>query len=53
MDGEIKIVITPQLVHDIFEEFPIVARAYNDTVPGKVHIPGYLSLRLTDSPEAV
>ncbi|RPD74246.1 hypothetical protein L226DRAFT_553368 [Lentinus tigrinus ALCF2SS1-7] len=36
VDGEIKIVITPQLVHDIFEEFPIVARAYNDNVPGKL-----------------
>ena len=36
VDGEVKIVITPQLVHDIFEEFPIVAKAYNDNVPGKV-----------------
>ncbi|KAL7281728.1 hypothetical protein ACG7TL_005046 [Trametes sanguinea] len=36
VDGEIKIVITPQLVHDIFEEFPIVAKAYNDNVPGKL-----------------
>ena len=36
MDGEVKIVITPQLVHDIFEEFPIVAKAYNDNVPNKV-----------------
>ncbi|EPQ57316.1 hypothetical protein GLOTRDRAFT_115299 [Gloeophyllum trabeum ATCC 11539] len=31
--GDIKIVITPQLVHDIFEEFPIVAKAYNENVP--------------------
>ncbi|KAI0780114.1 hypothetical protein C8Q74DRAFT_1173891, partial [Fomes fomentarius] len=36
VDGEVKIVITPQLVHDIFEEFPIVAKAYNDNVPGKL-----------------
>ncbi|CDO75354.1 hypothetical protein BN946_scf184966.g22 [Trametes cinnabarina] len=36
VDGEIKIVITPQLVHDIFEEFPIVAKAYNENVPGKL-----------------
>lgn len=36
VDGEIKIVITPQLVHDIFEEYPVVATAYNDNVPGKV-----------------
>ncbi|KAL5507412.1 TFB1 [Sanghuangporus vaninii] len=31
--GDIKIVVTPQLVHDIFEEFPVVAKAYNETVP--------------------
>ncbi|KAI0663565.1 hypothetical protein C8Q70DRAFT_906577 [Cubamyces menziesii] len=36
VDGEVKIVITPQLVHDIFEEFPIVAKAYNDNVPSKL-----------------
>ncbi|KAI9572264.1 hypothetical protein HD554DRAFT_2320529 [Boletus coccyginus] len=34
--GEIKIIITPQLVHDIFEEFPVVAKAYNDNVPNKL-----------------
>jgi transcription initiation factor TFIIH subunit 1 len=34
--GEVKIVITPQLVHDIFDEFPVVAKAYNDNVPNKV-----------------
>ena len=39
VNGEVKIVITPQLVHDIFEEFPIVARAYNDNVPAKVECP--------------
>jgi hypothetical protein len=32
----VKIVITPQLVHDIFDEFPVVAKAYNDNVPNKV-----------------
>jgi transcription initiation factor TFIIH subunit 1 len=37
--GEIKIVITPQLVHDIFEEYPVVAKAYNDNVPNKVCLP--------------
>ncbi|KAH9929497.1 uncharacterized protein BXZ73DRAFT_48014 [Epithele typhae] len=36
VNGEVKIVITPQLVHDIFEEFPIVAKAYSDTVPTKL-----------------
>jgi transcription initiation factor TFIIH subunit 1 len=34
--GEVKIVITPQLVHDIFEEFPVVAKAYSDNVPNKL-----------------
>jgi transcription initiation factor TFIIH subunit 1 len=34
--GEVKIVITPQLVHDIFEEYPVVAKAYSDNVPNKL-----------------
>ncbi|KAG7098746.1 hypothetical protein E1B28_000656 [Marasmius oreades] len=34
--GEVKIRITPQLVHDIFDEYPVVARAYNDNVPSKL-----------------
>ena len=34
--GEIKIRITPQLVHDIFDEYPIVAKAYSENVPNKV-----------------
>ncbi|KAK7053447.1 RNA polymerase II transcription factor B subunit 1 [Paramarasmius palmivorus] len=36
--GEIKIRITPQLVHDIFDEYPVVAKAYNDNVPNKVNL---------------
>ena len=36
--GEIKIRITPQLVHDIFDEYPIVATAYSDNVPTNVRI---------------
>lgn len=31
-----KIIITPQLVHDIFEEYPVVAKAYSDNVPNKL-----------------
>jgi hypothetical protein len=31
--GEMKIVITPQLVHDIFEAYPVVATAYAEVVP--------------------
>ncbi|KAL4080260.1 hypothetical protein V8B97DRAFT_1931212 [Scleroderma yunnanense] len=34
--GEVKIVITPQLVHDIFDEYPVVAKAYNENVPSKL-----------------
>lgn len=34
--GEVRIRITPQLVHDIFDEYPVVAKAYNDNVPHKV-----------------
>ncbi|ETW80595.1 hypothetical protein HETIRDRAFT_61689 [Heterobasidion irregulare TC 32-1] len=34
--GEIKIVVTPQLVHDIFEEYPVVAKAYDENVPNKL-----------------
>lgn len=34
--GEIKIRITPQLVHDIFDEYPVVSRAYSENVPKKV-----------------
>ncbi|KAI0305444.1 hypothetical protein B0F90DRAFT_1698089 [Multifurca ochricompacta] len=34
--GEVKIVITPQLVHDIFDEYPVVAKAYDENVPGKL-----------------
>jgi transcription initiation factor TFIIH subunit 1 len=37
--GEIKIRITPQLVHDIFDEYPVVAQAYSDNVPSKVCYP--------------
>lgn len=34
--GDVKIKITPQLIHDIFDEYPVVARAYNETVPNLV-----------------
>ena len=38
IDGEAKIVITPQLVHDIFDEYPIVQTAYAENVPDKVRV---------------
>lgn len=35
-NGERKITVTPQLVHDIFEEHPVVAKAYSENVPNEV-----------------
>ncbi|EIW82730.1 hypothetical protein CONPUDRAFT_163808 [Coniophora puteana RWD-64-598 SS2] len=35
--GEVKIIITPQLVTDIFEEFPVVQKAYAEVVPKKLN----------------
>ena len=34
--------ITPQLVHDILEEYPVVAKAYDENVPSKVPISRFL-----------
>ncbi|WAR61746.1 hypothetical protein PtB15_12B436 [Puccinia triticina] len=31
--GDIRISITPQMIRDIFEQYPIVQRAYNENVP--------------------
>ncbi|KAG6837512.1 hypothetical protein H0H93_008437 [Arthromyces matolae] len=36
--GDIKIRITPQLVHDIFDEYPVVAKAYSENVPSKARL---------------
>lgn len=36
VDGETKILITPQLTHDIFDEYPVVAKAHSENVPNKV-----------------
>lgn len=35
-NGERKITVTPQLVHDIFEEHPVVAKAYSENVPNEL-----------------
>lgn len=35
-NGEVTVKITPALIRDIFEEFPVVLRAYNDNVPDPV-----------------
>jgi transcription initiation factor TFIIH subunit 1 len=34
VDGVIQ--LTPQLIHDTFEQYPVVAKAYSETVPTKV-----------------
>ncbi|KAJ3989899.1 hypothetical protein F5890DRAFT_1570117 [Lentinula detonsa] len=34
VDGVIQ--LTPQLIHDTFEQYPVVAKAYNETVPTKL-----------------
>jgi transcription initiation factor TFIIH subunit 1 len=34
--GDTKISITPQLIRDIFEQYPIVQKAYSETVPQRV-----------------
>ncbi|KAJ7287846.1 hypothetical protein C8J57DRAFT_1285066 [Mycena rebaudengoi] len=36
VDGETKILITPQLTHDIFDEYPVVAKAHSENVPNKL-----------------
>ncbi|KAJ7446266.1 hypothetical protein B0H11DRAFT_2085779, partial [Mycena galericulata] len=36
VDGETKIVMTPQMIHDIFDEYPVVAKAHRENVPGKL-----------------
>ncbi|GJJ06326.1 hypothetical protein Clacol_000517 [Clathrus columnatus] len=35
-NGERKITVTPQMVHDIFEEHPVVAKAYSENVPNQL-----------------
>jgi len=34
--GDMKVIMTPQLALDIFEEWPVVARAFRDNVSSKV-----------------
>lgn len=37
-NGEIKIKLSQQLIKDIFEQYPIVAKVYNDNVPEPVSL---------------
>ena len=46
--GEIKIRITPQLVHDIFDEYPVVQKAYSENVPQNVRPVPHILLRVAD-----
>lgn len=34
--GEVKLSITPELIRDLFEQFPVVARAYEENVPNNL-----------------
>lgn len=34
--GELKLSITPELIRDLFEQFPVAARAYEENVPSKL-----------------
>jgi transcription initiation factor TFIIH subunit 1 len=34
--GDMRVVMTPQLALDIFEEWPVVHKAYKDNVPTNV-----------------
>ncbi|KAJ7135788.1 hypothetical protein C8R44DRAFT_769020, partial [Mycena epipterygia] len=36
VNGEKKIVMTPQRIHDIFDEYPVVAKAHRENVPSKL-----------------
>ncbi|VDC06943.1 unnamed protein product [Peniophora sp. CBMAI 1063] len=35
-NGEMKIVISPQLISDLFEEFPVLRTAFDENVPSKL-----------------
>ena len=35
--GEMKINITPQLIRDLFEQYPVLTRAYDENVPSKMN----------------
>ncbi|KAJ7859719.1 hypothetical protein B0H13DRAFT_1126163 [Mycena leptocephala] len=36
VDGETKIVMTPQMIHEIFDEYPVIAKAHRENVPSKL-----------------
>ncbi|KAF7315490.1 hypothetical protein MIND_00064200 [Mycena indigotica] len=36
VEGEIKIVMTPQMIQEIFEEYPVIAKAHRENVPSKL-----------------
>lgn len=46
-NGEVKIKLSQQLIKDIFEQYPIVAKVYNDNVPEPVSLLEDLSLLCT------
>ncbi|KAJ6499050.1 hypothetical protein C8R45DRAFT_980909 [Mycena sanguinolenta] len=36
VDGDTKYVMTPQMIHGIFDEYPVVAKAHRENVPSKL-----------------
>nr|GAT44646.1 predicted protein [Mycena chlorophos] len=36
VDGETKIRMTPQMIQEIFEEYPVIAKAHRENVPSKL-----------------
>jgi len=44
--GDMKVIMTPQLALDIFEEWPVVARAFRENVPSKACLSSPLCMTL-------
>ncbi|KAF8210572.1 hypothetical protein K438DRAFT_1809924 [Mycena galopus ATCC 62051] len=36
VDGDTKYVMTPQMIHGIFDEYPVIAKAHRENVPSKL-----------------
>jgi len=46
--GEVKITVTPQLIADIFAQYPVVQKAYNENCPPVSYRRLFLSCSITD-----
>jgi transcription initiation factor TFIIH subunit 1 len=47
--GDMKMTITPQLAQDIFEEWPVIRRAFAENVPTNVSIIIIIFTRVTSN----